>query len=1371
MNAHPAPRVLPEPRLERWQPLRCGLMNVFRYDEEEFWFEQGRLLLRGNNGTGKSRVLALTLPFLLDGEVAPYRLEPDRDPAKRVEWNLLMGRHADRLGYTWIEMGRRDGEAARFVTLGCGLHAVEGRGLVGKWFFLTPQRIGRDLLLRTPAGAPLARERLGEALAAGGGRLFMTAESYRTAVDEALFGLGEQRYSALVDLLIQLRQPQLSRQLDEERLSDALSEALPPVSQVILADVAEAFRSLEEDRRLLRGFEEARKGVERFLEEYRRYARIAARRRADGVRARHAQYEATMRRLRAAEDERREAQERHAGEKERITSLSREEREAAAEAKALEQAPEMRDLRLLDEARRAAEERRAEAERDDSDAGEAARAAEGRRAEAGRAETRATETRQAAVGAARESGERAASCGLGPDLPAMLEPTALAGGASPEALRAAEQAIETAAARRLAACRHMQDRVRAVEDAERDLAVARDEHARSASEHDDALEEQRALYRALAEASEALAAAFRGWAVGVTELSLPDPSEILDALAAWCEAGEEKSPIETAAEDALIASTARLASADAKAASRELEAASRLDALHAERTRLEAGEHPAPAPMPTRDSAAREGRPGAPFWKLCDFAAEVAPAASAGIEAALEGAGLLDAWILPDGTLLDVDDAFLTAASAAETDGPPTRHLGAILVPAIDRADARAGAVPDETVAAVFCRIGLGEGAGPVWVAEDGRFGLGPARGAHRKPAAEYIGDGARAHARRARLEALAGEITRVEDELAKVRAEREQISRRTRTARAEAAAAPDHAPVRRAQTALAAAARALDAARGRLAAAEARVGERRAAADAAAARRDADARDLGIGPEWLPDLRRLEDAVQSYRAAAARLLRRAEAYASALDGARTAGEAASRAEEDAVRRGARARESRVEASAAAVRRNTLEAAVGEKVEALLAKLDAARRRGEELRARRGEAEGAARDAEIAAARSDERVSLESRTLETHAAERNEAVAALGRFAQARLLPLAADGLEEGDAATWSATRAVEIARRVEQALSDVDHGESAWERSEKQAHSHVQTLTDALLPHGWVPETAIHDSLLVVTVPYQGRSCTGEELRSALADEVASRQTMLSAREREVLENHLVGEVSTHLHDLLRSGEAWVAKVNDELGSRPTSTGMLLRFRWEIAEAAPPGLVEARRRLLRAGGTWSPPEREALGAFLQEEIRRVRAERETGTWQEHLAQAFDYRRWHRFWVERQQDGQWKRLTRRTHGTGSGGEKAIALTLPQFAAAAAHYRSADPRAPRLILLDEAFVGVDPDMRSKCMGFLAAFDLDFAMTSEREWGCYPTIPGISICQLSVRPGIDAVGVTRWVWNGRVRVRIALPGEAATAEAPA
>ena len=55
---------LPIPTRPRWQPLRLGLVELFHYDSEEFWFRDGHLLLRGNNGTGKSKVLALMLPAL-----------------------------------------------------------------------------------------------------------------------------------------------------------------------------------------------------------------------------------------------------------------------------------------------------------------------------------------------------------------------------------------------------------------------------------------------------------------------------------------------------------------------------------------------------------------------------------------------------------------------------------------------------------------------------------------------------------------------------------------------------------------------------------------------------------------------------------------------------------------------------------------------------------------------------------------------------------------------------------------------------------------------------------------------------------------------------------------------------------------------------------------------------------------------------------------------------------------------------------------------------------------------------------------------------------------------------------------------------------
>jgi len=138
-------RPLPRPARERWQPLRSGVLNIFKFDEEEFLFEDGRLLLRGNNGAGKSRVLALQLPFLLDGEMASHRVEPDADPAKRMEWNLLMNKHENRLGYTWIEFGRRDADGREhFLTIGCGMHARKGTGIppAARWFFVTPRRVG-----------------------------------------------------------------------------------------------------------------------------------------------------------------------------------------------------------------------------------------------------------------------------------------------------------------------------------------------------------------------------------------------------------------------------------------------------------------------------------------------------------------------------------------------------------------------------------------------------------------------------------------------------------------------------------------------------------------------------------------------------------------------------------------------------------------------------------------------------------------------------------------------------------------------------------------------------------------------------------------------------------------------------------------------------------------------------------------------------------------------------------------------------------------------------------------------------------------------------------------------------------------------------
>src|SRR5207237_8221308 len=93
-----------------------------------------------------------------------------------------------------------------------------------------------------------------------------------------------KRYDALMDTLIQLRQPQLSKKPDETALSKALTEALPPLAPELLGDVAEALGQLEEDRRQLEEYQALAKAIERFVQRYRIYAGTQSRRQARALR-------------------------------------------------------------------------------------------------------------------------------------------------------------------------------------------------------------------------------------------------------------------------------------------------------------------------------------------------------------------------------------------------------------------------------------------------------------------------------------------------------------------------------------------------------------------------------------------------------------------------------------------------------------------------------------------------------------------------------------------------------------------------------------------------------------------------------------------------------------------------------------------------------------------------------------------------------------------------------------------------------------------------------------------------------------------------------------------------------------------------------
>jgi hypothetical protein len=272
----------------RWRLHRAGIVNVWHYYDNEFAFSGGRMILRGTNGSGKSRALEMLLPFLLDAD----RRKMDATLAGKVRLEDLMkaGIGADaknRLGYLWLELERTRtdeelatdpdlGETA-YLTLGALVRFSTNTAEAKAWYFTTELRVGSDLILLDTDRHPLSREHLAELI--GPDRITDSAETHRERVRLDVFGLhgalGKERFTGLVQLLHTLRSPDVGNRINEGRLPQILSDALPPLSESTLKDAGERLDGLSETRAQQRRMELALKQIQQFCDIYRRYAAAA----------------------------------------------------------------------------------------------------------------------------------------------------------------------------------------------------------------------------------------------------------------------------------------------------------------------------------------------------------------------------------------------------------------------------------------------------------------------------------------------------------------------------------------------------------------------------------------------------------------------------------------------------------------------------------------------------------------------------------------------------------------------------------------------------------------------------------------------------------------------------------------------------------------------------------------------------------------------------------------------------------------------------------------------------------------------------------------------------------------------------------------
>ncbi|MFF7143164.1 TIGR02680 family protein [Streptomyces nodosus] len=1349
----------------RWQPHRAGILNVWRYYDETFTFHQGRLLLRGQNGSGKSKALELLLPFLFDASLRPNRLSTFGGSERTMHWNLL-GEGASgktRVGYVWMEF-RRVGDDGTERWFGCGarLQASVHTSGVHADYFTTGSRIAHPsgVLLVNEAGQPLTRAALAEALR-DRGAVHASATDYRTTVRRELFaGMAEQRYESLLSALLQLRQPKLSERLDPSLLSTLLSRALPPLGEGEIAELAEGFERLDRQREHLKRLDDEVTAAETVASRQRAYARRVLRAGSAALISATTEMDDLTRAARQSAEEleealaeRKSAQARREEHELRAHALD-ETVEGLRESDAYKQGEELDRLRRRTEEvaavagrqRVTAQATQARAEEDQRGADEAAAQAHTLDEHAREA---AEDARRSARAAGTESIHHEVKTLLGADsaVTPANSPGPEAGDRRPEGSAGTRTAGEDGArlARRLlrgaVTARRRQvtliteamgEHDRSVRDrgtAESLLEDARTRLTEAITRRDEASD---AWDSALAAQTERLLA----WAGECTELRIADVGELAARAATEAEV------------TALVAAAARPLEQEIATAEATVRAVH--VGLRDERSRLEeevrqlSGETDLPPPPPPTRTTVRTATQGASLWRLIAFREGVPLLVQAAVEAALEASGLLDAWVSPhDGIMLPGHDTRAEAALAVTAPGP---SLLEVLKPEEDIP------VPVDTVTRILAGIAYGTslpGGHPAAVSADGAWRLAIATGTWSKPEPAYIGALARQRTRQRKIGELSERISEMNASLAALDDQLRGLGARSARLDADRAARPDYRELDirrrdwdRAEEKVAARDDAVRDAAAHLARCETEV----AGALRTLSRRAAEhglPTDRDRLHQLSTDIDRFRDAADSWvdaRLTATVAGDRAHQMTAQADRSRRA------AEEQAE--GAAAAEA--EAAGLRARLEAVEATVGEDYRQIVARVAEARA---ELRRCREEA-GRAADLLL---RLEGRIGGLRATSGQDAERREQAVAtrdrAAHRFRHLCLVGLAADaGITPEVDAGDGAKATLEAARATAAKWPAIPHaprnlGDAATRLSEAvhEARQRLGARADLDLE----PD----DDIQLFTATLDGLRVGATGLLTTLTQERDRSRDDITAAERRLFDQILTGDIRRHLAARIRQAGELVDRMNGHLERVRTASNVSVQLVWDVRPDLPDGTRTARQLLLKDPGRVNETDREALHAFFRARIEEAKGSDTAASWEDQLGEVLDYTAWHRFTVrlDRANGTGWQPLTKKLHGALSGGEKAIALHLPLFAAVAAHYEAV-PLAPRPILLDEVFVGVDAVNRGQVFALLTALDLDLMVTSDHEWCSYRELPGIAVHQLLTDGNDDAVTSARFVWNG-------------------
>lgn len=269
---------------ESWVINRIGLVDFWYYDDQEFSFVNGRMLLRGANGSGKSVTMQSVVPLLLDGNMRPERLDPfgSRD-RKMANYLLEEGDGRDeRTGYLYMEFIKP--ETKIYHTVGMGIRARRGKTLESWYFAIADgRRINRDFYLykESDGKITLSQKEL-EYRIGDGGKILKTQQEYMEYINRQMFGFETvDEYKEMIDLLIQLRTPKLSKDFKPTVINEILSDSLQPLSEEDMRPMSEAIENMDTLSGNLANKESSMQAVEKINKQFVKYSEYVLKEKID----------------------------------------------------------------------------------------------------------------------------------------------------------------------------------------------------------------------------------------------------------------------------------------------------------------------------------------------------------------------------------------------------------------------------------------------------------------------------------------------------------------------------------------------------------------------------------------------------------------------------------------------------------------------------------------------------------------------------------------------------------------------------------------------------------------------------------------------------------------------------------------------------------------------------------------------------------------------------------------------------------------------------------------------------------------------------------------------------------------------------------